>query len=212
MLFRSVCLSSLEPTVVNEDFVKEILKSSRLCHHLHLSLQSGSDRILREMNRNYNRKTYIHITETLKGFDPLYGITTDIIVGFPGETEKDYRDSLDMISRVGFCRVHGFSYSKRKGTVAAKMSDQIPGLIKRERTRELLELGQRVAKAFFGRNMGTNNRVLFEEEEGGYLTGYTDNYIKAYLLPKGKGKEEFINRLVDVRITSLFRDGVLVHV
>ena len=207
-----VRLSSLEPTVVNEDFVKEILKSSRLCHHLHLSLQSGSDRILREMNRNYNRKTYIHITETLKGFDPLYGITTDIIVGFPGETEKDYRDSLDMISRVGFCRVHGFSYSKRKGTVAAKMSDQIPGLIKRERTRELLELGQRVAKAFFGRNMGTNNRVLFEEEEGGYLTGYTDNYIKAYLLPKGKGKEEFINRLVDVRITSLFRDGVLVHV
>ncbi|MGI6256493.1 MAG: tRNA (N(6)-L-threonylcarbamoyladenosine(37)-C(2))-methylthiotransferase MtaB [Anaerovoracaceae bacterium] len=207
-----VRLSSLEPTVVDEDFVREILKSRRLCHHLHLSLQSGSDRILKAMNRNYNRETYISITETLKAFDPLYGITTDIIVGFPGETEEDYRDSLDMISRVGFCRVHGFSYSKRKGTVAAKMKDQIPGPIKRERNRELLDLGQRVAGAFFTENVGTHNTVLFEEEEAGYLTGYTDNYIKAYLLPKGKGKEEFINQLVDVRIASLFRDGVLVHV
>lgn len=205
-----VRLSSLEPTVVDEAFIKEILKSKRLCHHLHLSLQSGNNRVLKEMNRNYDRETYIGITETLKKSDPLYGITTDIIVGFPGETEEDFQDSLELVEEVGFCKVHAFSYSKRKGTEAAMMKNQVPSAVKKERSKALMERGRWVAESFFQRNIGKETQVLFEVEEGDYLTGYTDNYIKAYL-PLIKGIS-CLNELLEVRMVSLYGDGVIVDV
>ncbi|MEG0662558.1 MAG: tRNA (N(6)-L-threonylcarbamoyladenosine(37)-C(2))-methylthiotransferase MtaB, partial [Anaerovoracaceae bacterium] len=147
-------LSSLEPTVVNKDYVKKLFAFPRLCHHLHLSLQSGSDRILEKMKRRYDREAYMEIVETLRAFDPHYGITTDIIVGFPGETEGDFEDSLDIVRRAEFCKVHGFKYSKRSGTPAADFPDQINGGIKKERNTRLMEEGEGVGKRFFEKNLG----------------------------------------------------------
>ena len=127
-------LSSLEPTVVDKNNVEQIIRFSRLCHHLHLSVQNGSDRILRSMNRHYTRDEYLEIVRAIREFDPLYGITTDIIVGFPGETESDFADTIDIVRQAGFGKVHVFRYSPRKGTVGAGLPDAVPGQTKIDRS------------------------------------------------------------------------------
>ena len=156
-------LSSLEPTVINKDYIKRIFRFDKLCHHLHLSLQSGSDRILKSMNRRYTAEDYLEIAEVLKDFDPLYGITTDIIIGFPGEDENDFDDTMNMVKNVGFCRVHPFKYSQRKGTLAADMSDQVRGDIKKRRMDQLMEVSKKVAKKFAEKNLHMRTEVIFEE-------------------------------------------------
>ncbi|MCR5481298.1 MAG: tRNA (N(6)-L-threonylcarbamoyladenosine(37)-C(2))-methylthiotransferase MtaB [Clostridia bacterium] len=158
-------LSSLEPTVVNAEYVKRLFAYPKLCHHLHLSVQSGSDEILRSMNRNYDRKEYLDIVAELKKFDPLYGITTDIIAGFPGETEENFSDSLKIIDETGFCRVHPFKYSNRPGTRATAMENQVKPAVKKERMEKLSAAGEKSARLFYEKNRGTTARVLFEEFE-----------------------------------------------
>lgn len=167
-------LSSLEPTVVDADFVERLFPIDHLCHHLHLSLQSGSDRILKRMNRHYIIEEYIKIVDRIKEFDPLYGISTDIIVGFPGENEKDFQCSIDIIDKIDFCKVHCFRYSPRKGTSAADMQDQIPGQVKNERMERLTLAAEKSEMRFAERNIGSVCNVLIEEDG----TGYTGNYIK----------------------------------
>ncbi|MCI8610112.1 MAG: tRNA (N(6)-L-threonylcarbamoyladenosine(37)-C(2))-methylthiotransferase MtaB [Firmicutes bacterium] len=199
-------LSSLEPTVIDADYVKRLLPYEKLCPHLHLSIQSGSNRILKLMNRHYDRQEYLQIVKTLKDFDPGYGITTDIIVGFPGETEEDFQDSLDMIERVGFCKVHGFRYSKRQGTAAADMKEQIDGQVKNQRIDRLLEAGERAAQTYFA---GCAKRkevrtVLFEEEEDGLITGYSETYVKVY----AQGSRQDLNQFRKVKLLESYRDGM----
>lgn len=204
-----VRLSSLEPTVVDKEFVAGLFGYERLCHHLHLSLQSGSNKILKQMNRNYTREDYLQIVETLQRFDPLYGITTDIIAGFPGETEEDFAKSLEIIEDVKFCKVHGFNYSVRPGTGAAEMQEQIPPYVKKERVRRLIEKGEQEAYWFFRKNIGFMNKVLFEDydEKTGKISGYTDNYIRAYADSEGGNiPTDFVN----VTIADMYEDGVLV--
>ena len=176
-------LSSLEPTVINAEYVKKLLKYEKLCPHLHLSLQSGSDDVLKMMNRRYDREEYLEIVKVLKEFDANYGITTDIIAGFPGETEENFRESLEMIRKVGFCKVHAFNYSKRPGTKAAEMKGHLAPDIKKRRVTELNKTGEKEAVEFCKRNIGNVRKVLFEEldKETGMITGYTDNYIKVYV-------------------------------
>lgn len=176
-------LSSLEPTVVDAEYVTKLFKFNKLCHHLHLSLQSGSDAILKSMGRRYDRRDYFDIVNVLKNFDPNYGITTDIIAGFPGETDADAADSIDMIEKVNFCRVHPFKFSIRPGTVASKMEKQIPSPVKKKRVNMLLKAGERSAQKFFEANVGSVRTVLIEEyvEDKKCFTGYTDNYIKVYI-------------------------------
>lgn len=198
-------LSSLEPTVINKDYVKGLLKYEKLCPHLHLSVQSGSDRVLSAMNRHYTRAEYLDIVKVLQDFDSLYGITTDIIVGFPGETEEDFADSMRIIDEAGFCKVHAFKYSQRQGTKAAEMENQVDGNVKNERSRKLIEKAEADAGRFYKKCSGAVRRVLFEEETGcGMLTGYTDNYVKAYV-PAGK---EFLNRFSEVRLLEEYKDGM----
>ena len=127
-------LSSLEPTVVDKDHVEKIIRFRRLCHHLHLSVQAGSDHILKSMNRHYTRDEYLDIVRAIRDFDPLYGITTDIIVGFSGETEEDFADTLDIVRQSDFGKVHVFRYSTRKGTAGERLPDAVPGEIKNERS------------------------------------------------------------------------------
>ncbi len=201
-------LSSLEPTVVNSEYVKKLMKYEKLCPHLHLSIQSGSDKIIKAMNRHYTRSEYLDIVKVLKDHDPGYGITTDIIVGFPGETEEDFRDSLKMTEEAGFLKVHVFKYSKRKGTRAESMGDQVPGEVKNLRSDRLLEAGEEAAKAFFAGEKGRLRTALFEEvTEDGYLTGFTENYVRVYV-PAPADPGECLNEFHTVVMGEAYSDGM----
>lgn len=197
-------LSSLEPAVVNADYVKRLLKYERLCHHLHLSAQSGSDHVLALMNRPYTAEQYLRIAAVLREFDPLYGISTDIIAGFPGETEDDFAASLRLIEQAGFCKVHAFRYSRRPGTAAAERPQQVASQQKNARVALLVQAGERAAQDFFRRAVKDRRRVLFEEREGSYLAGYTDNYIKVY----ARGGDEFLNSFQEVKLLEIYKDGM----
>ncbi len=197
-------LSSLEPTVVNAEYVAKLIKYKKLCPHLHLSIQSGSNSIIKAMNRHYTRDEYLDIVKVLRDYDSGYGITTDIIVGFPGETEADFEDSLDMVEKVKFAKVHAFKYSKRSGTVAGKLPNQVSGEIKNLRSDKLIEASDRVANAFFDSIVGTTRECLFEEFYGKYITGYADNYVRVY----AKGSEADINKLVKVKLLEKYKDGM----
>ena len=201
-----VRLSSLEPTVVDKENVEEIVRHKRLCHHLHLSVQNGSDAVLRSMNRHYTRSEYLDIVRSLRDFDPLFGITTDIIVGFPGETEEDFRDTLNIVREAGFGRTHVFRYSPRRGTAGAKLGGAVPEEIKKQRAGMLEEEAAAVARDFMASVIGTEQAVLIEEEEDGYMTGYTSNYIKTYIRDaEGSLKA---GELFSVIPVALFRDGL----
>ena len=205
-----VRLSSLEPTVVDKDHVEKIIRYRRLCHHLHLSVQNGSNKILKSMNRHYTREEYLDIVRAIRDFDPLYGITTDIIVGFPGEEETDFEDTLDIVEKSQFGKVHVFRYSPRKGTVGEKLPDAVPGEVKNDRSDRLEEAAGRVADEFKMLNTGRLHTVLTEEIQDGYMTGYTGNYIKAYISdPEGKLRP---GEFCTVELTGLFRDGCTAEV
>lgn len=202
-------LSSLEPTVINVDYVKGLFKYDKLCHHLHLALQSGSTRIIEMMNRHYTREEYLEIVGALKEFDPNYGISTDIIAGFPGETEEDFRESISMIYEAEFCKVHAFNYSKRPGTAAADMKGHLPPDVKSRRTAALIAAGSEGSERFFMKNAGTVRRVLFEEfdVDKNEFIGYTDNYIRVYAAG-GCGKPYKCNEFCDVKLLAPYKDGM----
>ncbi len=201
-------LSSLEPTVVEASDVEWLGKIKRLCHHMHLSIQSGSNRILGLMDRKYDRDDYLRIVRALRSLDEHYGISTDIIVGFPGESREDLKASTDLTREVDFVRIHSFKYSKRDGTKAAAMDDQIPESEKNERSGILTEAGRKSAGRFLEKSVGDVRTVLFEREEkvgqDTYLTGYTDNYIKVYSAPEDAEPDGF----AEVRLSSIFEDGM----
>lgn len=197
-------LSSLEPTVINAAYVRALMKYDKLCHHLHLSVQSGSNHVLKLMNRRYDRSEYLEIVKVLREFDPLYGITTDIICGFPGETDKDFEDSLDIIEQVKFCKVHAFRYSKRRGTAAALMEGQVSGEVKKRRSDRLIEAGEKAAAEFMESCRNSVRPVLFEEVCGTLVAGYSDNYIKVY----AEGGEDDLNRIRNVKLSENYKDGM----
>lgn len=199
-------LGSLEPNVIDGDYAKRLLKYNRLCPHMHLSIQSGSDRILKEMNRSYDRKDYLNLVDILKNYDSGYGITTDIIVGFPGETEEDFEESCKIVEQCGFCKVHVFKYSKREGTKAAEMKGHIAPEVKARRSEKLIRLSEEAAKNFFSKNIGSVRKVLLEQydEKTGLLEGLSDNYIKVYC----KGDPALCKTFVDIELIELYRDGV----
>lgn len=204
-------LGSLEPTVIQAKNAESLMKYKRLCPHMHFSVQSGSDRILKKMNRHYTRSDYLEIVETLRSYDPAYGLTTDIIVGFPGETEEDFMESVRLVEEVGFLKVHVFPYSLRPGTAAAKMDGQVDSSVKKMRSKLLAETAEESAKRFLRSTLGNTRPVLFEEyeETTGMLTGYTDNFIKVRC--KGLGKEraeQLLDSIIPVKLTDLTQEGV----
>lgn len=213
-------LSSLEPTVINAEYVKRLFKYEKLCHHVHLSIQSGSDRIIDRMNRHYTREEYLQIVQALKDFDPNYGISTDIIVGFPGESEEEFADSLDMVKRARFCKVHTFQYSKRPGTKACELDGHLPGPVKKERSERLIALSDEMTREFLEANLGTVRRVLFEEDG----SGYTDNYIRVYVgaedaagyadsfTPDAASLASLDGRFKSVMLDEIYKDGVKGHI
>ena len=204
-------LSSLEPAVVNADYVKKLMKYEKLCHHMHLSAQSGSNSVLEGMNRPYDRKQYIDIVKALRSFDPCYGISTDIIVGFPGEKEADFNDSCRLVEECGFCRTHIFKYSKRPFTKAAGMKGHVAPEVKNRRSETLHRVGEKVSEEFFEKNIGRTEIVLAEETDqtGHMITGYTGNYTKVYIkLDDAAEADGLLNTFVHVKLTGLCRDGM----
>ncbi|SNT14965.1 threonylcarbamoyladenosine tRNA methylthiotransferase MtaB [Anaerovirgula multivorans] len=174
-------LSSLEPTLFTDEFLHELSKVSKLCEHFHLSLQSGCDRILKKMNRKYTTAEYREIVKRIRQVYPKVALTTDIIVGFPGETNEDFQETYRFVEEIAFSSIHVFKYSPRKGTPAASFEEQVDGKAKHIRSEKLIALGGTLQKDYYQQFIGSVKTVLFEtlsKEKKGYIEGYTDNYLK----------------------------------
>ncbi|OOB79867.1 MAG: tRNA (N(6)-L-threonylcarbamoyladenosine(37)-C(2))-methylthiotransferase MtaB [Epulopiscium sp. Nele67-Bin002] len=171
-------MSSIEPIVVTNEFVNMLVTTKKMCQHFHLSLQSGSNSVLNRMKRRYTTQQYFDSVMILRNLWPDIAITTDIIVGFPGETEQEFLETLEFVQKVGFSQIHIFPYSNREGTIASKMSEQISSQIKDERVKRLAQIEAKLRYAFLDRECGKIVEVLFETSQNGISTGYTSNYLK----------------------------------
>ena len=178
-------LGSLEPNIVTEDFAKRLAKVDKICPHFHLSMQSGCDNTLKRMNRHYTSDEYFEKCELLRKYFDNPAFTTDVIVGFPGETQEDYEISREFIKKVRFSELHVFKYSKRDGTVAAKMENQIPEPVKTERSEDLIKVGENLTMEYRRKFIGKKVSVLFEEiinvAGENYWVGHTKEYIKVIM-------------------------------
>ncbi len=174
-------LGSLEPTVATREFASALRKADKICPQFHLALQSGSDTVLARMRRRYNTAQYLQAVDNLRREFPHAAFTTDILTGFPGETEDEFEETKQMIEKVGFARIHVFPYSPRPHTPAAQMPEQLPAKEKERRTRELINLGHRVASDYLSTWIGLETMLIPEETVDGCWEGYTPEYIRVRL-------------------------------
>lgn len=188
---------SIDPRLVTERFIR-LFRSNRVCKHMHLSLQSGSDKILKKMNRGYKISDYLKIVNKLYQLYPDFGFTTDVIVGFPTETDKDFNETYNLIKKVKFLKVHIFRYSKRAGTKAANLSETCSEGIKKERAKKLALLNKKLKKDFDNRMIGKKLSVLFESKKDNYWYGFTDNYVRVKLASNLNLK----NQIKEVKISK----------
>ena len=190
-------LSSLEPTLITEEFVERLSKLNKICDHFHLSLQSGCDATLKRMNRHYTTSDFKKATDLLRKTYPNVALTTDVIVGFPGETDEEFNITYKFLQDINFYKIHVFKYSQRHGTKAEKMPNQIDGKIKEERSRKLIELSDKNEKEQNKKYFNKNLKVLVEELEDGYFKGHTTNYIMVKIKDTG---EDLQNKIVNTKI------------
>lgn len=192
-------ISSIEMNEINDRVLKVIEKSSILVDHMHIPLQSGSDKILKEMNRKYNKEDFIQKIETIRKIRPCMSITTDVIVGFPKEGKKEFEETIETIKKIEFSKLHVFPYSKRKGTKAAAMKEQVDENTKKERTHILLNLSKELEQKYMEKYIGKEVTFIPEVWKENYLIGHTQNY----LLVKAKGKKQELNKDIKVKITEI---------
>lgn len=191
--------SSIEPNVVTEEFAQAIAEMPKVCDHFHLSLQSGCDKTLKEMNRKYDTEKYRQAAAILRKYLPEVALTTDIIAGFPGETEEDFQASYDFAKEIGFAKIHAFPYSPKKGTPAAARKDQLLNAVKAERSHRLIELSDKMADEFIQAYVGKEVEVLYERAVGeGVYEGHTTNYIKV----QGTSEKDLTNVICRTKITK----------
>ena len=183
-----------------KDFTDEVIQAIHDCPKvsriLHLPLQSGSSRVLKLMNRKYTKEQYLQLVKKIRAKIPDIVFSTDIIVGFPNETEEDFEDTLNYCKQIGFAKIHVFPYSDRNGTVASRMRDHVPRTIVKERARKLIELSDSLEKEYFKKFINTEEEVLVEEFKNDYYHGFTENYIPVKL------KEATPNKIVKVKLTK----------
>ena len=191
---QRIRLGSIEPLLITVEFVERLKKLEKICHHFHLSLQSGCDETLKRMNRRYTTEQFKEIVRLLRNAYSDVNLTTDIIVGFPGETDEEFNKTYQFLKEIKFYKMHIFKYSPRKGTKAAVMLNQINGDIKEERSKKLIELSDRNEIEYNKSYIGKNVEVLFEEEKDGMYKGHTQNYIMVYC----QSKEKLDNKIIDV--------------
>lgn len=208
---RRIRIGSLEPRIVTEEFAKRLASLDKVCPHFHLSLQSGSDATLKRMNRHYSTEEYYNSVKNLRSVYERPAITTDVIVGFPQETEEEFQETCAFLEKVQFYEMHIFKYSRRKGTVAAGMPGQIPDGVKAQRSNVLLEMEASQSKAFRSFYIGREAEVLFEESKviGGriYQIGHTPDYVKVAL----ETKEDLSNQIKTVKIHAFLNNEILMH-
>lgn len=195
-------LSSMEDNLISDEFLKILASLKNFCPHFHLSLQSGCDNVLKKMNRKYTTAQFEESVNKIRKYFPNAGITTDIIVGFPTETDEDFETTMKFVEKIKFSQLHIFPYSKRNGTAAAKLYKDLSGNIKTQRLKRLEELGKKLGLDFINQNK--TGKVLIEEFADGYFEGYTENYIKCFL----QGDFE-VGDIVDVKIIKPFKNGAL---
>ncbi len=189
------------PKDLSDELIETMKQSKKICRHLHLPLQSGSSKILKKMNRNYTKEQYLALVEKLRNAIPDIAVTTDIIVGFPGETEEDFEETMDVVRKVQYDSAFTFIYSKRTGTPAASMEDQIPEELVKKRFDRLLKEVQQIASAKAGRYTGSVQKVLIEqvnEQDAHLVTGRMSNNSIVHL----PGTKERIGTIADVRLTE----------
>lgn len=173
-----VRIGSLEPVTVTDEFARELSMLPEVMRQFHLSMQSGSDTVLRRMRRRYDSAEYLRAVETLRRYMPDCALTTDVIAGFPGETEAEHRDTLRFIEKVGFARIHVFPYSRRSGTLADAMDNHVDEATKKIRAQEIADLGNKLELSFVKHIENTVQTVLFETSDGEYSEGYTQHYVR----------------------------------
>jgi len=174
-------LGSLEPNYINDDFIKGIQDLEKVCSYFHIPLQSGSDTVLKRMNRKYTAQEYAEAIEKIRQYYPEAAITTDVMVGFPGETDSEFQESLEFVKRIGFSRLHVFQYSPREGTLAANMSSQVPADEKEKRSQRLIETGHQLAQQYMEHFVNRVEKVYFEQrypDSSDFYEGYTEHYVK----------------------------------
>ena len=194
---KRIRLGSIEPLLITDEFIKRLIKLEKICHHFHLSLQSGCSQTLERMNRRYSAEQFEEIVNKLrKAYDDLI-LTTDIIVGFPGETNEEFEITYNFLNKIKFYKMHIFKYSKRRGTKASLMKDQVSSKIKEERSKKLLELSDKNENEYLNTYINKSVEVLFEEkDEEGYYKGHTSNY----LVVKVKSDENLCNKIQKVTV------------
>ena len=191
-------IGSIEPTFFQGERLKRISRLKKLCPHFHLSLQSGSDSVLKRMNRRYTAAEYEEVVRALRREIPNVSITTDIIVGFPGETDLEHQETLEFLKRIALTKTHIFKYSPRQGTPAASMSNQIHGTIKEERSRELQNLSNKNEENFHQAMVGGKHLVLLERWDGQFAKGFTENYVEVEI----EASEDLSGQIVKCKIIS----------
>lgn len=192
-------ISSIEITEINDEVLDVIKNNDVLVNHMHIPLQSGSDEILKQMNRKYDKKYFINKIQKLKKIKPDMNVTTDVIVGFPGETNEQFEECIETIKKIGFTKLHVFPYSDREGTKASYMPNKIDGIIKKSRVKKLLELSKSLEMEYMSKHIGKEIVFIPEVYENGYLIGHTSNY----LLIKAKGDKSFLTKEVTVKISKV---------
>lgn len=199
-------LGSIEPTIITDEFVERLSKLDKICDHFHLSLQSGCTETLKRMNRRYTTEEFKAVTKRLRAKFPNTALTTDIIVGFPGETEVEFNTTYEFLKEIAFYKMHIFKYSQRKGTKAAVMPNQVDGKIKEERSKKLIELSNKNEYNYNKKYIGKQVEVLFEEREGEYLKGHTTNYI---VVKHKTDKDDLINKIAKVTVNEAKQDCLM---
>lgn len=191
---------SLEASIISEEMMSIISNNDIFAKHFHLSLQSGSNSVLKRMNRKYTKEEFYEKVELIRKYIPDCGITTDIIVGFPGETEEEFSESYEFVDKVGFSRIHVFKFSPREGTRAYNMKEKINGKVKNSRSKKMIELGEKLEKNFCKKFIDKEVEVLFEtKDEEGFYTGYTSNYIHF----KHKSSNDLENKMLKLKVTKV---------
>ena len=207
-------LGSLEPLIVTEDFVRRLSACDKVCPHFHLSLQSGCNETLRRMNRRYTTEEYMQGVEILRKYYDNPAITTDVIAGFPMETEEEFSETLDFVKKVGFYEMHVFKYSRRKGTMADAMSGQLTERVKSERSARLIAVNEELSHEYRMKYVGRKVRVLLEEvvniDGVDYYTGFTDTYVRVHIPAADKVLQT--NEIVSVRVICVEKKDIVLGV
>lgn len=206
---QRIRLGSLEPRIITDQFLQAIASVKQFCPHFHLSLQSGSDSVLRRMNRRYTAEEYYERVQLIRKYFELPAFTTDVIVGFPGETDEEFAETMEFVKKIGFSHIHVFKYSRRAGTKAAQMPDQIPEKIKSDRSNRLIALSNSMSQEYKAHFMGRIEKILFEErlelEGNTYQVGHNERYLKMAV----KSQQDLTNRIQEAVVSKYLTDEIL---